>query len=92
MVQCGASVYSWSSTLIVTGVTGLCYLISTCILSFPCYKVTIGPWIQDGFYYDFHCPSHNNKVLSESDLKEIKKEMDKIIKKKLPFIREEVTR
>ncbi len=61
------------------------------VISLPPYKVTIGPWIQDGFYYDFHCPSHN-KVLSESDLKEIKKEMDRIIKKKLPFIKEEVSR
>ncbi len=61
------------------------------ILMLVSYQVTIGPWIKDGFYYDFHCPN-NNKILSESDLKEIKKEIDKIIKKKLPFIREEVTR
>ncbi|MCS6782466.1 MAG: threonine--tRNA ligase [Gloeomargarita sp. SKYBB_i_bin120] len=55
---------------------------------FPKAKVTIGPWIEDGFYYDFDHP----EPFTEQDLKAIKKEMVKIIKKKLPVIREEVTR
>ncbi|MEN9247084.1 MAG: threonine--tRNA ligase, partial [Gloeomargarita sp. GMQP_bins_69] len=55
---------------------------------FPKAKVTIGPWIEDGFYYDFDHP----EPFTEKDLKAIKKEMVKIIKKKLPVIREEVTR
>ncbi len=85
-----------STTLTVMGLTGCSgivgWVISFLIASPPLnYKVTIGPWIKDGFYYDFHCPD-KNEVLSESDLKEIKKEIDKIIKKKLPFVREEVTR
>lgn len=52
-------------------------------------QVTIGPWIDNGFYYDFYFPNHQ---LSENDLKLIKKEMDKIIKADLPMRREEVTR
>ena len=52
-------------------------------------QVTIGPWIDNGFYYDFNLPSHQ---LSDNDLKLIKKEMDKIIKADLPMRREEVTR
>lgn len=41
------------------------------------------------FYYDFFFPE---KKLSDSDLKQIKSEMDKIIKADLPIRREEVTR
>lgn len=55
---------------------------------FPKAQVTIGPWTETGFYYDFDTP----EPFSEADLKAIKKEMDRIIKKKLPVIREEVTR
>ncbi len=55
---------------------------------FPKAQVTIGPWIENGFYYDFDSP----EPFSENDLKAIKKEMVKIINRKLPVIREEVTR
>ncbi len=55
---------------------------------FPKAQVTIGPWIENGFYYDFDHP----EPFSEKDLKQIEKEMVKIIKRKLPVIREEVTR
>lgn len=37
---------------------------------FPNAKVTIGPWIDNGFYYDF-----DMDPLTEKDLKKIKKEM-----------------
>jgi len=53
-------------------------------------KVTIGPWIDKGFYYDFDTPA--DKQLEEKDLKKIKKEMDKIIQYKLPLVREEVSK
>ena len=53
---------------------------------FPGTQVTIGPWIERGFYYDFDAP----QTITTEDLKSIKKEMQKIIKQKLPFIREEV--
>ncbi|NES66190.1 MAG: threonine--tRNA ligase, partial [Okeania sp. SIO2D1] len=55
---------------------------------FPKAQVTIGPWIENGFYYDFDTP----EPFTEADLKAIKKEMVKIIKRDLPVIREEVSR
>jgi threonyl-tRNA synthetase len=55
---------------------------------FPEAQVTIGPWIENGFYYDFDKP----EPFTEQDLKTIKKEMVKIINRKLPVIREEVSR
>jgi threonyl-tRNA synthetase len=55
---------------------------------YPKAQVTIGPWTENGFYYDFDLP----EPLTEKDLKSIKKEMIKIINRKLPVIREEVTR
>lgn len=55
---------------------------------FPKAQVTIGPWIENGFYYDFDSPEPFN----EKDLKAIQKEMTKIVNRKLPVIREEVSR
>jgi threonyl-tRNA synthetase len=55
---------------------------------FPKAQVTIGPWIDNGFYYDFD----HTETFTEKDLKAIKKEMVKIINRKLPVTREEVTR
>ncbi len=55
---------------------------------FPKAQVTIGPWIENGFYYDFDSP----EPFAEKDLKAIKKEMIKIINRKLPVMREEVSR
>lgn len=37
---------------------------------FPDAKVTIGPWIENGFYYDF-----DMEPLTDKELKRIKKEM-----------------
>lgn len=55
---------------------------------FPKARVTIGPWIENGFYYDFDV----EEAFTDRDLKRIKKEMDKIIRMKLPLVREEVSR
>lgn len=55
---------------------------------FPKAQVTIGPWTETGFYYDFD----TDQPFTEADLKAIKKEMDKIIRQKLPMEREEVSR
>lgn len=55
---------------------------------FPKAQVTIGPWIEDGFYYDFA----GVDPFTDKDLKRIKKEMDKIIRQNFPLIREEVSR
>ena len=55
---------------------------------FPKAQVTIGPWTESGFYYDFDSPD----PFSEADLKVIKKEMIRIINKKLPLQRIELSR
>jgi len=55
---------------------------------FPKAQVTIGPWTENGFYYDFDNPD----PFTEADLKAIKKEMIKLINKKLPLERLEVSR
>ena len=55
---------------------------------FPDAQVTIGPWTESGFYYDFDNP----EPFTEADLKAIKKEMGKIIGRRLPLERIEVSR
>jgi threonyl-tRNA synthetase len=55
---------------------------------FPRAQVTIGPWTETGFYYDFDHP----EPFSEADLKAIKKEMVRIIARRLPLERIEVSR
>ena len=55
---------------------------------FPAAKVTIGPWTDSGFYYDFDHP----EPFTEADLKAIRKEMIKIINRRLPLERVEVSR
>ena len=55
---------------------------------FPAALVTIGPWTENGFYYDFDNPD----PFTEADLKAIKKEMGKIIGRRLPLERIAVTR
>jgi threonyl-tRNA synthetase len=68
---------------------------------FPEAQVTIGPWIDNGFYYDFFFPETTDpetgetlpgRKLTESDLKQVKKAMDKICSKNYPITREEVSR
>jgi threonyl-tRNA synthetase len=54
----------------------------------PGTQVTIGPWIDNGFYYDFDT---GDAPLTDADLPAIKKEMQKIIKARLPIVREEVS-
>jgi len=54
----------------------------------PGTQVTIGPWIDNGFYYDFDTGA---EPLTEADLPAIKKEMGRIIKARLPITREELS-
>jgi threonyl-tRNA synthetase len=54
---------------------------------FPGAKVTIGPAIENGFYYDFDF----ERPFKEEDLPLIEERMEEIIKKNLPFVREEIT-
>ncbi|MBW4697778.1 MAG: threonine--tRNA ligase [Aphanocapsa lilacina HA4352-LM1] len=55
---------------------------------FPETKATIGPAIENGFYYDFDRPT----PFTPEDLKKIEKEMRGIVQQKLPMVREEVPR
>ncbi len=55
---------------------------------FPEAKVTIGPAIDKGFYYDFDY----EKGFTPDDLKKIEKKMDYIIKQNVPFSKKIVSR
>ncbi len=57
---------------------------------FPGTKVTIGPAIDDGFYYDFE--KAGGGTFTEDDLGKIEKTMIDIIKRDTPFRREVVSR
>ncbi len=50
----------------------------------PEVKVTIGPVIDSGFFYDFDSPFH----FTEEHFEKIEKKMDEIVKKDLPLVRE----
>jgi len=50
---------------------------------YPDAQVTIGPVIEDGFYYDFSYP----KGFTPDDLVKIESEMEKIVKEDLPITR-----
>ncbi len=54
---------------------------------FPDVKVTIGPAIESGFYYDFDT---QGRTFTPEDLKKIEKKMKEIIKRNLPLKREEL--
>ena len=56
---------------------------------FPGAKFSIGPAIDNGFYYDFELPG--NKTFSESDLAAIEAEMRAIIAADQPFERFEMS-
>ena len=51
----------------------------------PDIKVTIGPVIDNGFYYDFDSP----RTFSPEDLTKIEKKMEEIVKRNLPITRED---
>ncbi|MCX8063530.1 MAG: threonine--tRNA ligase, partial [Anaerolineales bacterium] len=55
---------------------------------FPGVKIAIGPAIEDGFYYDFDVPN----PFTPEDLDRISAEMTRIVEKKSPFVRREVSR
>jgi len=54
---------------------------------FPKAKLTIGPVVENGFYYDI-----DMEPVSEEDFSKIEAEMKKIIKAKIPFKRKEVSK
>ncbi len=55
---------------------------------FPSYKLTIGPAIENGFYYDFDV----EKPFTEEELSKLEEEMKNIIKEDLPIERFELPR
>ncbi len=55
---------------------------------FPHVKVTIGPSIENGFYYDFD----KEEPFTDEELKKIEKKMQDIIKSKTPFTRKEISK
>ncbi|MDO8825155.1 threonine--tRNA ligase, partial [Methylophaga sp.] len=55
---------------------------------YPDAQVTIGPVIDDGFYYDFSY----SKGFTPEDLEKIEKRMEELVKQDLEVVREEVTR
>lgn len=53
---------------------------------FPEAQVTIGPAIENGFYYDFSY----TRAFTPEDLKAIEARMDELVKKNIPIVREEM--
>ncbi len=54
----------------------------------PNAKLAFGPPVENGFYYDF---DFGSEPVGEADLPEIENRMRKILKKKVPFVRSEMT-
>ena len=75
----GAEVY-WHSTSHV--------LAAAVVKLFPHAKPTIGPAIEEGFYYDFHV----DRPFNDDDLRQIEAKMLEIISADEPFVREELPR
>ena len=57
---------------------------------YPGATFSIGPPIEDGFYYDFDLA--NDQTFSDEDLEKISSKMKEIVNSKQPFIRSEVNR
>ena len=56
---------------------------------FPGAKFSIGPAIENGFYYDFELP--DAKTFSDDDLERIEAEMREIVRANQPFVRSEMS-
>ncbi|HUS42118.1 MAG TPA: threonine--tRNA ligase, partial [Ilumatobacteraceae bacterium] len=56
---------------------------------FPGAKFSIGPAIENGFYYDFELPG--GATFSDDDLERIEAEMREIVKANQPFVRSEMS-
>ncbi|MFH1175057.1 MAG: threonine--tRNA ligase [archaeon] len=54
---------------------------------YPQAKLTIGPVVEEGFYYDI-----DMQPLTPEDAKKIEEEMEKIVKENLPITREELSK
>ncbi len=56
---------------------------------YPEAKITIGPAVENGFYYDF---DFGDEKISEADLKDFQKKMKKIISQNIDFVEKEVSK
>src|SRR3954467_7426282 len=66
------------------------HVMATAVLElYPDVKISIGPPIADGFYYDFEFPE--GVTLSEADLPRIEEQMRKHVKADEQFMRQDVT-
>ncbi len=66
------------------------HVLATAVMElFPGVKISIGPPIEDGFYYDFDFPE--GVVLSDSDFERVEAKMAEHIAADEPFIRDEVS-
>jgi threonyl-tRNA synthetase len=66
------------------------HVLATAVLElYPGVKISIGPPIDGGFYYDFEFPP--GVSLSEDDLPRIEERMREHVKADEPFLREDVT-
>jgi threonyl-tRNA synthetase len=54
---------------------------------FPFAKLTIGPVVEEGFYYDI-----DHKPFTPEDLKKIEAKMKELASEKIPIIREEISK
>jgi threonyl-tRNA synthetase len=65
------------------------HVLATAVMElYPGVKISIGPPIEDGFYYDFEFPEGVH--LSDADFERIEAEMRKHIAADEPFVREDV--
>jgi threonyl-tRNA synthetase len=66
------------------------HVLATAVLElYPGVKISIGPPIRDGFYYDFEFPTGIS--ISDADFERIEARMRQHIHADEPFVREEVT-
>ena len=69
---------------------GTAHVLAQAVLSlYPDATFSIGPPIEDGFYYDFDL---HGDTFNDEDLKRIENKMREIVGRKQPFIRAEVDR
>ncbi len=66
------------------------HVLATAVLElYPGVKISIGPPVQDGFYYDFEFPE--GTTLTEADFERVEERMQSHVDADEPFVREEVS-
>src|SRR6202789_3884056 len=66
------------------------HVLATAVLKlYPGVKISIGPAIDNGFYYDFEFPE--GVIVNDADFERIEAEMQRHIDADEPFVREEIS-